>query len=107
MNAELCITCGKVQETKHVQHDTWEEWLCAVCGAQVDCMWSHCFNDDVYYDLEEDPEEDAFDAAVQECGLLPPHLGGGCTLGGTEHCDFECPFRDHPEWLLGEDENEE
>jgi hypothetical protein len=29
-----------------------------------------------------------------ECGRLPEDIGGGCQLAGTEHCDFECPFRD-------------
>lgn len=34
------------------------------------------------------------DRAFDECGRLPEHLGGGCQLGGTEFCDFECPLRD-------------
>jgi hypothetical protein len=55
-----------------------------------------------YEDLEDD--EDELSEALDECGLLPLNLGGGCTLAGTEHCDFECPFRDHPEWLYGGDE---
>lgn len=46
---------------------------------------------------------DEYEQALAECGLLPPHLGGGCTLAGTEHCDFECPFRDNP---LDEDDDE-
>lgn len=65
---------------------------------------------DYYYDDWEDEfeeecerEEDEFENAVQECGQLPAHLGGGCQLAGTEHCDFECPFRDNPEWLTGDD----
>ena len=43
------------------------------------------------YDDESDPVEDALD----ECGMTAE---GCCTLAGTEHCDFECPFRDggHP-----------
>jgi hypothetical protein len=28
-----------------------------------------------------------------ECGMS---LDGGCELAGTEHCDFECPYRDEP-----------
>ena len=57
----------------------------------IDCatdpeFWAMC----VFYD---DWEEE-WDEAAEECGLLPPQLGGGCSLGGTEHCDFECPFRD-------------
>lgn len=56
------------------------------------------------YDWDEYDEEEAeFEELVEECGLLPAHLGGGCQLAGTEHCDFECPFRDHPEWLTGDE----
>lgn len=62
------------------------------------------YDDD--WDEQCDREEDEWEEAVQECGLRPPHLGGGCTLGGTEHCDFECPFRDHPEWLTGETDDD-
>lgn len=62
---------------------------------------------DEYDELDDDfatfEEDDELEEAVQECGLLPKHLGGGCQLAGTEHCDFECPFRDNPEWLTGED----
>ena len=32
-----------------------------------------------------------------ECGRLPMSLGGGCTMAGTEYCDWDCPFRDDPE----------
>lgn len=66
------------------------------------------YDDDWDDDFERDDAEaaDEFEEAVEECGLLPKHLGGGCTLAGTEHCDFDCPFRDHPEWLTGDDEQE-
>ena len=46
-----------------------------------------------------DDEDDDFEQLVDECGLLPAHLGGGCQLAGTEHCDFDCPFRDNPNLL--------
>lgn len=36
-----------------------------------------------------DDEHEEYDPA-DDCGLYP---GGGCMLAGTEHCDFECPFR--------------
>lgn len=39
-------------------------------------------------------EECTYEYLADECGLLPEHLGGGCTLAGTEHCDFDCPFGD-------------
>lgn len=60
--------------------------------------------DDEYFDDDYDDEESEWDEALAECGLLPLHLGGGCTMAGTEHCDFECPFRDHPELLYGGEE---
>jgi hypothetical protein len=62
--------------------------------------------DDVDLDYADDEEEwDEFEEAVQECGLLPAHLGGGCMNAGTEHCDFDCPFRDNPELLTGDDDD--
>lgn len=42
---ELCIKCGKVTPTKVVDHPGCTEYLCGVCGAQVDCD----MHDD-YYD---------------------------------------------------------
>ena len=64
-----------------------------------DIVWDFLCDDD------DDYEPDEFEEAMDECGLLPKHLGGGCTLAGTEHCDFDCPFRDHPEWLTGDEES--
>jgi hypothetical protein len=60
--------------------------------------------DDSFDDSDGDGDEDYWEEAAQECGLLPKHLGGGCTLGGTEHCDFECPFRDQPHLMTGDDQ---
>ena len=61
-----------------------------------------CHDDwDDDWDREQQEAEDELEEAVQECGIVPGD--GGCQLAGTEHCDFECPFRDHPEWLLGEE----
>lgn len=60
-------------------------------------------HDPDYYD---DDDNDAWDEALEECGLLPPHLGGGCQLAGTEHCDFECQFRDEPELLTKEEDSD-
>lgn len=48
--------------------------------------------DDYDGDLE-DYEPTAFEEAMEECGLLPDELGGGCTKAGSEHCDFDCPIR--------------
>lgn len=44
-------------------------------------------DDSPFDDEEDDPMQDAMD----RCGRLQE---GFCTLAGTEHCDFECPFRD-------------
>ena len=44
-----------------------------------------------YQDYEDDHEIDPYEAALEECGQVPD---GTCMLTGTEHCDFECPFRD-------------
>lgn len=60
------------------------------------------------FDTDYDPdygELDEEEEAAAECGLLPAHLGGGCTLAGTEHCDFECPYRDNPGLLTGDDDH--
>ena len=36
-----------------------------------------------------DPSEDEED--YSDCGWTP---GGGCSMAGSEECDFECPNRD-------------
>lgn len=66
-----------------------------------------CQFDDDYDDDPEPDEWDEFEEAAQECGLLPAHLGGGCQLAGTEHCDFECPFRDSPGLMTGEGDDDD
>ena len=65
------------------------------------------YEDDYYERDVDDDERDELEEAMDECGLLPEHLGGGCTLGGTEHCDFDCPFRDKPGLFYGEDDGDE
>lgn len=63
--------------------------------------------DDTDWDMEEshgydcDCDECTFERDSLDCGLLPDHLGGGCTMSGTEFCDFDCPIR-----RLQEDEDE-
>jgi hypothetical protein len=44
-----------------------------------------------WYDDDDDYERDEYEDALQECGQVRE---GGCLMAGTEHCDFECPFRD-------------
>lgn len=47
-------------------------------------------------------EMDEWEQLLTECGMT---RAGYCTLSGTEHCDFECPFRDmEMDWLLDEEE---
>ena len=45
-----------------------------------------CQGDDEYYETASDEIE----RAMQDCGMLE---NGRCTLEGTEHCSFRCPFR--------------
>jgi hypothetical protein len=44
---------------------------------------------------------------MSECGRLPQRLGGGCTLAGTEFCDFDCPLRDDPDQDEDQDPDDE
>lgn len=53
--------------------------------------------EDEYGDDYEPDEWDEWEVALSECGMTP---WGTCMLAGTEHCDFDCPFRDEPmDWL--------
>lgn len=56
-------------------------------------------DNELEHGLDCDCEECDLAYHERTCGLLPDHLGGGCTMSGTEYCDFDCPFRD-----LGEDD---
>lgn len=55
--------------------------------------------DDVDWEMEDghpydcDCDECSLERDFEECGLLPDRLGGGCTMAGTEFCDFECRIR--------------
>lgn len=44
------------------------------------------FNWDDYDYCEEDNEDEQFD-----CGFV---TGEGCSMAGTEDCDFDCPYAD-------------
>lgn len=39
---------------------------------------------------DEEREADPLDEWLDRCGWV---RGQGCTLAGSEECDFECPFR--------------
>lgn len=49
--------------------------------------------------FEPDEPEDEFENAMDDCGQLPD---GTCMKAGSEHCGFECPFRDNPVTATGE-----
>lgn len=40
-------------------------------------------------------EECTYENAMFNCGMLPEHIGGGCSKAGSEECEFDCPFRNH------------
>jgi hypothetical protein len=45
-----------------------------------------------YLQLNCDPDaddDDALDDLTENCGRMSD---GGCSLAGTEYCDWECPF---------------
>ncbi|WP_298164995.1 hypothetical protein [Novosphingobium sp.] len=46
-----------------------------------------CLSDDMDSDEPEEMDEDEAFLSYQ-CGFIPGH---GCTLAGTEDCDWECP----------------
>ena len=61
---------------------------------------SDIYDDDFEDDDFDDDFEDEYDFG--ECGLLPDEVGGGCTMAGTEYCDFYCKLRQFME--QGEEE---
>lgn len=59
------------------------------------CQCEACMErDHDEHGYECDCEDCALQRAMDECGWLPPELGGGCSIVGSEYCDFDCPFRD-------------
>jgi hypothetical protein len=66
------------------------EW--AAWSRQCDEGWYYPGDDYFSDDDEYDREHEELDDALEECGQSASYPG--CTLAGTEHCDFECPFRD-------------
>lgn len=86
MTFDICPACDGTGER------------CILSGAKCyECNGTGVLEDEDYdseghgYDC--DCVECTFEAAASECGLLPDHLGGGCTMAGTEFCDFDCPMR--------------
>lgn len=42
-------------------------------------------------DFEWGSDDDWEEQMIMECQMLPD---GQCLLAGSEHCEFDCPFRD-------------
>jgi len=71
--------------------------LCGYCVLRLEGIWGRADDD---WDNADYNDEDDWELAMGECGQTPHD---GCTLAGTEHCDFDCPFRDED---LFEDDDE-
>lgn len=69
------------------------ETVCPYCEAAIYRVPDDEYDDSDAHGYDCDCVECTFEAAAIECGLLPDHLGGGCTMAGTEFCDFDCPMR--------------
>lgn len=54
-------------------------------------VYSHRFDDPDDYQDDGAWEDDEYEVAMDLCGLDDE---GQCSMAGTEHCDFKCPFRD-------------
>lgn len=58
-------------------------YLCTACG-----MVDPCFEDERMYADDDYPDDD--DEPEFDCGWV---RGMGCTMAGSEECDWECPHR--------------
>lgn len=68
-----------------VKYDNW-------VGRSIEFEQRHGDDDRDYDDYEHDivdEDEDELERAINDCGQI---RGGGCTLIGTEYCDWDCPF---------------
>lgn len=75
--------------------------LCTRCY-RVEQDYRYIYDYDEFDDDWDDGWDD-FEMALQDCGMVPGEWF--CLLGGTEYCDFECPFRDKPlSWWTDEEE---
>lgn len=50
-------------------------------------------NPDDFDDFDDDEFDE--DDPADDCGLM---ADGQCMLAGSEWCDFECPYRDSPDF---------
>lgn len=46
---------------------------------------------DGYHNRNHVTDDDAIEHLMGECGM---DRTGSCSMAGTEHCDFDCPFSD-------------
>lgn len=72
---ELCYRCNEETPCTVVHHPSGTEWLCAVCGWQVDFM-----HDEEAYDY------DPYDEPVDSCLWCGTNIYG-CDDFGTGLCD--------------------
>jgi hypothetical protein len=47
-----------------------------------------------HHGMDCDCDQCEYERDSENCGEYPPSMGGGCSMAGSEYCDFECPFRD-------------
>lgn len=80
-----------MSEHTHAWTEEYYGWLCVPCGLFYaygcapweDDDWSEVWDDDgIRADVDDEHEFD--------CGWVP---GMGCTMAGSEDCDWECPHR--------------
>lgn len=60
-------------------------FICTTCG-----MADPCFEDERSYPGDDWPNDEQDDDEYFDCGWV---RGQGCTMAGTEECDWECPHR--------------
>jgi hypothetical protein len=80
---------SKINENiqRNIPETLWAKLKTTPGGVLMSCD-DDWFEDDAYNDV--DREMDEFQQALDDCGEMGH---GRCSLAGTEHCDFRCPFR--------------
>jgi hypothetical protein len=96
---------------KTIKFEVRQDMKCTVCGAELVENFDSTYFCEIcghdYADFNDEYEENEFDFDGYlepedeefDCGFSP---GLGCSLIGSEECDFECPYRDdlfkHPDY---------
>lgn len=79
----VCMMCGSTEP-----EGGWHTVCCSDGDAEFFCS-SQCFNESCDYHGDEDDEHDP----AEECGRWQNgRLAKGCSLAGTEWCDWDCPY---------------